>query len=333
MRTVRIAAAVLIGVTLAGAGRTGAQEPGRPDAGGGGETSSGGGFALFPREAECNLEFRGADRVKPETAHRLIRGQKLDYGVWVDRSNWIPMWSPEEGGDLAFVPEGGGDFGAFTEAQIGAIPFQKMADGFVAAMTKNQTDLEVETREIRRINGNDFLCVELSGQWKGQSVRTLGCFFSNDEESIAFIGYEPQAVFEKGEHRLEGLADGMVLRPSPSDGWPEKVPFEAAPRAKTSSPMRVDPAAGVDPPIVSERVEPVYPEEARKSREAGVAILEGIISAEGCVEDLRVLKATREPLLDDAAMRAVRQWTYQPALFEGKPVSVYLTITVNFQLH
>jgi protein TonB len=91
--------------------------------------------------------------------------------------------------------------------------------------------------------------------------------------------------------------------------------------------------AGVDAPILKTRVEPVYPEEARLARESGVVILEGIISPEGCVENLMLLKPTREPLLDAAAIRAVQQWEYAPALFEGRGVSVYLTITVNFQLH
>lgn len=294
-----------------------------------------GGFTLFRPPVERGFEARGSDRTKPESARRLIRGQHLDYGVWVDRSVWSPSWSAQEGPDLNFVPEDGSDSAAaFTQAHAGSLPFQGMADAFVATTGRSQTNMHLEAREIRRINGNDFLCVELSGNFNLAPVRTLACFFSNDVESIAFVGFQKRDDFEKGRNELENLVAGIVLSPSPSDGWPEP-PGLIGPgrRNDLPEPRRVDPDAGVDPPVLRERVEPVYPEEARRSRETGTAILEGVIGPEGCVEALKILKRTREPLLDAAALRAVRQWTYDPAMLNGKPVSVYLTITVNFQLH
>jgi len=96
------------------------------------------------------------------------------------------------------------------------------------------------------------------------------------------------------------------------------------------APLRV--GGDVKPPILKERVEPVYPEPARKARMQGVVILEAIITADGNVSDVKVLKSIN-PLLDAAAERAVSHWTYRPATLNGRAVSVYLTVTVNFQLH
>jgi len=78
-------------------------------------------------------------------------------------------------------------------------------------------------------------------------------------------------------------------------------------------------------------VSPEYPEIARNARVQGVIILECIIAPEGHVTDIRVLRGI--PLLDKAAIDAVRQWVYTPTLLEGRPVPVVMTVTVNFKLN
>jgi periplasmic protein TonB len=95
-------------------------------------------------------------------------------------------------------------------------------------------------------------------------------------------------------------------------------------------PLRI--GGDVKAPILKERVEPIYPEAARKARMQGVVILEAIITTDGSVRDVKVLKSIN-PLLDASAERAVSRWVYRPATLSGRAVSVYLTVTVNFQLH
>ncbi len=95
-------------------------------------------------------------------------------------------------------------------------------------------------------------------------------------------------------------------------------------------PLRV--GGDVKPPNLINKVEPSYPEAARKARMEGVVILEAIITASGNVEDVKVLKSVN-PLLDAAATRAVQQWKYRPATLNGRAVRVYLTVTVTFNLH
>ena len=75
-------------------------------------------------------------------------------------------------------------------------------------------------------------------------------------------------------------------------------------------------------------VEPVYPEIARRAGVSGVVILEAVIDPHGNVTDVNVLRSI--PLLDEAAMDAVRQWKYEPTLLNGVPVPIVMTVTVNF---
>ena len=62
----------------------------------------------------------------------------------------------------------------------------------------------------------------------------------------------------------------------------------------------------------------------------GIVIIEATIAKDGSVKDARVLKSM--PLLDQAAIDAVRQWKFTPTLLNNVPVEVLMTVTVNFTL-
>jgi len=87
----------------------------------------------------------------------------------------------------------------------------------------------------------------------------------------------------------------------------------------------------VKAPVIIDRVEPIYPEVARKARIMGIVIVEATISEDGVVKNVEVLK----PLpfgLDQAAVDAVKQWTFKPATLDGAPVAVRFNLTINFKL-
>jgi TonB family protein len=76
---------------------------------------------------------------------------------------------------------------------------------------------------------------------------------------------------------------------------------------------------------------PGYTVEARKDRVTGVVILEAIIDEQGNVTDIKVLKGLPAGL-DQAAVKAVESWKFNPATMDGLPVPVYYTLTVNFTM-
>lgn len=88
---------------------------------------------------------------------------------------------------------------------------------------------------------------------------------------------------------------------------------------------------GTTAPVIESRVEPVYPEEYRRARVSGIVVLEVAISQAGTVENVGVLKSLA-PGLDMAAVNAVRQWKFKPALRDGRPVPVLFNVTINFRL-
>jgi len=106
------------------------------------------------------------------------------------------------------------------------------------------------------------------------------------------------------------------------------APPPPPPAVRSHEPVR--PGGSIRPPTKILNVAPQYPALARASHVEGVVILEAIIDARGNVESATVLRSI--PLLDQAALDAVRQWTFSPTLLNGVAVPVALTVTVNFAL-
>ena len=88
---------------------------------------------------------------------------------------------------------------------------------------------------------------------------------------------------------------------------------------------------GVSAPRVLHKVEPEYSESARDAKVSGNVTLRVEVTPEGKAENFQIVKSL-EPTLDQAAIDAVKQWTFEPAKKDGTPVRVTATIEVNFRL-
>jgi protein TonB len=117
---------------------------------------------------------------------------------------------------------------------------------------------------------------------------------------------------------LPGGGTGAVNIPEP----PRLAP---PPSAQTYRP-----GGNIKVPAKIHHVPPVYPRIAQEARVDGTVILEATIGTDGRVTDVRVLRS--KPLLDQAAIDAVRQWRFTPTLLNGVPVPIMMTVTVTFTL-
>lgn len=129
---------------------------------------------------------------------------------------------------------------------------------------------------------------------------------------------DPVETFDSGSDFVTGFERGPdVLAPPP--------PPAPEPQTRT-----IRPHGQVRPPAKVHDVSPVYPAIAQSARVQGVVIIQATIGVDGAVVDATVLRSV--PLLDEAALAAVRQWRYTPTRLNGEPVAVIMTVTVNFQL-
>lgn len=89
---------------------------------------------------------------------------------------------------------------------------------------------------------------------------------------------------------------------------------------------------GITAPVLTRKVAPAYPDEARQDRVTGVVVLQLLIGADGKVREVEVLQDP-DPRLTRAAVEAVKQWEFEPARDkDGKPLSVKSSVTLNFAL-
>jgi periplasmic protein TonB len=137
------------------------------------------------------------------------------------------------------------------------------------------------------------------------------------------IAPEPPAQFDQFEATPVGVVGGAddmasVLVPPP---------VVAAP-PEPQKPIRI--GAGLRQPTKLRGADPAYPAIAQAARVQGIVIIEATIDADGRVVNARVLRSI--PLLDQAALDAVRSWEYTPTMLNGVPVPVVMTVTVSIVL-
>jgi protein TonB len=125
--------------------------------------------------------------------------------------------------------------------------------------------------------------------------------------------------FDSGPDGVEGGVPGGVV-----GGIVGGLPDAPAP------PQPVHVGGAIKVPKKLRHVDPVYPRIAAIARVQGIVVLECLLSPEGRVAEVKVLQGI--PLLDEAAVQAVKQWVFTPTLFNGVPVPAIMTVNVRFAL-
>jgi protein TonB len=104
-------------------------------------------------------------------------------------------------------------------------------------------------------------------------------------------------------------------------------PLPPPPPAPPQKPIRVSDSQAPKPIV---RVNPIYPTIAQSARIEGTVVIDATIDVQGNVVNLKIISG--HPLLNEAALTAVRQWKYVPHKLNGEPVAVIMKVTVNFTL-
>jgi protein TonB len=204
---------------------------------------------------------------------------------------------------------------AFTVAGCGAPPAPDI-DAARAAIDKAVADSAGQYAAESVKAAQDALAA-LDAELKAQEARWFKSYDKAKELAAA-----AKAAGEKA------AADAVAAKEKAAAiAAKEKADAEAREQAKAAA-VRV--GGKIRPPKKTKDVQPVYPASAKSARIAGVVIVEATIGTDGTVVDAKVLRSV--PMLDQAALDAVRQWEFTPTLLNGKAVPVVMTVTINFKL-
>ncbi len=210
-------------------------------------------------------------------------------------------------------------------------------------------DEEGFVRDARVQMGHPVLAraaVDAVHQWRysatllnGQPVpveTTVTCFFGT-EETPAFMQRGTDAAGAaigssiSARPAIPANAHVTVTAERPQNEPPPAPPGEAGGqvRAPLRGPLRV--GGNVQESKLVHRAAPVYPERAIREGIEGIVLLLVTVNEEGFVYELRAAQENN-PILEAAAIDAVKEWQYSPTLLNGTPVPVQAMVTVVFNL-
>ena len=195
-----------------------------------------------------------------------------------------------------------------------AAPPSADVDAAKAAVDKAATD-RADQYAAESLKAAQDARAALDAELKAQEGKWVKSYDKTRELAVAAkaAGDKAAADAVAGKEKAEAVA--------------AKAKADAAARARARrAPVRV--GGQIKPPTKVKDVKPVYPAIAQSARVAGAVTIEATIGEDGKVVDARVVRSV--PLLDQAALDAVRQWEYMPSLLNGVPVPVLVTVTINF---
>jgi TonB family protein len=206
-------------------------------------------------------------------------------------------------------------------------------------------DEQGNVANIRVVKGHPLLdqaAIDAVRQWQysptylnGQAIQVLATvevpFLLSSDSFVSpsetprlitgVVGGSPAAATNQG-----GIKGGIIGGAPAAVTANPSVP--SPPRPRKVEPMRV--GGNVQESKLIKRVEPVYPELAKRARLEQIVMLEVSVDEEGYVSNIRVIRG--HPLLDQAAIDAVKQWVYSPTLLNGEKIPVVATVSIVFSL-
>jgi protein TonB len=145
----------------------------------------------------------------------------------------------------------------------------------------------------------------------------------------------PAAAGSPGAAAAEPPARDVSLRPAASTEGPHgpAIPSASAPNA----PARALPAGAAAVTVTARpryrsNPEPEYPLSARRNRQEGVVLLTVGVAVDGRPADIALKQSSGHPSLDEAAIDAVRGWTFDPARAGGVAVPSHVVVPVRFSM-
>ena len=177
--------------------------------------------------------------------------------------------------------------------------------------------------------------VRLARAMASPSARTshaIGVFDGNTlEERIMRLTTDLPGVSRGRKFAMAAITTGVLLGGALSA---VAVPFDLMPQGAAAAQEKVYEVGGaVSAPRLTYSVDAEFPDAERKAGKKGlqgVTVLKLIVDSKGMPRDIRVKRSLR-PDFDRCAIRAVRQYKFDPAMRQGKPVAVAISIEVNFR--
>jgi TonB family protein len=207
--------------------------------------------------------------------------------------------------------------------------------GTLAGVVQDASQMRVPGCEVhvKNLDGKneEFAHTSVTGEFKFANI-PVG-HYAIEARSKGFAVGKAEVLVEPGGRAeavvtlpLGQVSETMTIRGS------RPAPAADAPKRAVQAIRGIPVGGNVQAVKLIRQVRPVYPADLKLQGITGTVILRAVISTTGEPLNPEVVNTTVDPGLARAALDAVRQWRYQPALLNGEPVEVVTTITMTFEL-
>lgn len=131
---------------------------------------------------------------------------------------------------------------------------------------------------------------------------------------------------EEAEGGVFALPDAPPEPPAAVAGTPPTDPATGSQAGLAETPA----AIGDRQPIPVHSPAPTYPERALRRRLSGEVVIRVTVGTDGLPRKLEIAHSSTHRILDQAALRAVRRWRFQPAMQQGRPVAQAVHVPIEF---
>ncbi len=149
-----------------------------------------------------------------------------------------------------------------------------------------------------------------------------------------------KSVVPKANTAEKQVVEPKVIKPvlETKTGAAVKEPVSAAVENNTETSTDVTETENRTIPIVQQvrlngkRVAPVYPKRALRLRQEGVVWVQVLVAESGKQQRLKIVKNSNYPLLDKAALEAIKQWRFKPTVRNGTEIASWVEVPIEFQI-
>jgi protein TonB len=119
---------------------------------------------------------------------------------------------------------------------------------------------------------------------------------------------------------------------TPQEPPPETREQEAAAQPEPARKKRYSLSEVDSQPRLASRVSPTYPFRAKRRGVEGKVVVRFLVDKQGRVSQSTVVRADPEGVFEQSALKAVRQWRFQPGTKDGRPVATWVQVPIRFEL-
>lgn len=149
---------------------------------------------------------------KDASSSFLLKGEKFNYGVWLNPKKWKFKKSDEEEGATEFkFTLTGEDAYAMIVAERIEVPMNDLKNLAFKNALKVSSDIKIVYEDVRKVNGLVVNCMEMEGTISGIKFTYFSYYYSSPAGTIQFVSYTSQNLLKKYKPELEKLLNGFVV--------------------------------------------------------------------------------------------------------------------------